>query len=102
MVINSANIGAGIGLILIIIGWIMQIIYSWNGKRELRKRTLTFYNLGVAVLIINSVFIVGTIDSIVVLNFVTLVLASILLMRVSKSEVKEGKNLHVARRKKKR
>lgn len=100
MVINSANIGAGIGLILISIGWLLQIMHSWNGRREIRKRTLIFYNLGVAVLIINSVFVVKALDSIAVLNFVTLVLASILLMRVSKSEVKE--NSRTARRKKKR
>lgn len=100
MVINSANIGAGIGLILISIGWLLQIIHSWKGRREIRKRTLIFYNLGVAVLIINSVFVVGTIDSIAVLNIVILVLTSILLIKISKSEVKEGSR--AARRKKKR
>jgi hypothetical protein len=101
MVINSANIGAGIGLILICIGWLLQIIHSWNGRREIRKRTLIFYNLGVAVLIINSVLVVKTMDSIVVLNFLSLVLGSILLMRVSRNEIKEEKN-KAARRKKKR
>lgn len=88
MVINTANIGSGIGLVLIAIAWLLQIISSWKGKRDIRKRTLIFYNLGVAVLVINSVFIIGTIDSITVLNFVTLVLASILLIKISKTDVK--------------
>lgn len=101
MVLNSANVGPAIGIILICIGWLLQIIHSWNGRREIRKRTLIFYNLGVAVLIINSALVIRTIDSTTILNFVSLVLASILLMRVSRNEVKEGNN-RVARRKKKK
>jgi uncharacterized membrane protein YfcA len=102
MVINDPVIGASIGLILISIGWILQIVCSWNGKKELRKRTLIFYGLGVAILIINGIFIGGTIDAIVVLNIVTLVLACILLIRISSSEGKEGRNMGNSRNRKKR
>ena len=102
MVINSVNIGTAIGLILISIGWILQIVYSWGGRREIRKRTLIFYSLGVAVLVINSIFIAEVIDSIAVLNFVSLVLVSILLMRISKNDITQNNQARVARRKKKK
>jgi len=100
-VIDNANIFAVIGLVIISIGWLLQIIYSWDGKRKIRKRTLIFYNIGVAVLIIHSVFVLKVIDSIAILNIITIVLVSILLIRISKSDVKEEKNIRTARRKKK-
>jgi len=101
MVINDPIIGESIGLIIISIGWLLQIIHSWNGRREIRKRTLICYGLGVAVLIINGAF-GGGINAVFVLNIVTLILACILLMRISKSEVNEAKSQRSARRKRKR
>lgn len=98
MVINSADIGSAIGLTLIIIGWLLQVMHSWKGRRELRKRTLIFYNLGVAVLIINSIFVVGVFDSIAYLNVIALVITSILLIKISNTEVK-GSDRAVRRKK---
>ncbi len=100
MVINSANIGSAIGLALIIIGWLLQLMHSWKGRRELRKMTLIFYNLGVAVIIINSIFVVGIFDAVAYLNVIALVITSILLIRISNTEVKGSDR--AARRKKKR
>jgi len=99
--INDPIIGESIGLILISIGWLLQIIHSWSGRREIRKRTLICYGLGVAILIINGAFS-GSIDAVFYLNIVTLVLACVLLMRVSKSEVAQDKTKRNSRRKKKR
>jgi hypothetical protein len=100
----SSDVGIAVGLIVICIGWLLQIIHSWNGRREIRKRTLIFYNLGVAILIINYVFVIKTTDAFITafFCFIVLILSSLLLMRVSKSEVIENNNkIHhrVAKRK---
>jgi hypothetical protein len=98
MVMDSTIVGSAFGLVLICIGWLLQIISSWKGDRKLRKRTLIFYCLGVAVLIINSVFVIKTFDIIALLNIVTLILALILLTDISK----RGKGNDKQARKKKR
>ena len=96
----SATVGMSIGLILIIIAWILQLIYSWNGKREIRKRTLIFYNLGVAIIVLNSFFFLKVIDMIAVLNLIALIMGSLLLIKIGKSELKEEKTKRTIKRKK--
>jgi hypothetical protein len=91
MVMDTTIVGSAFGLTLIAIGWLLQIISSWKGDRKLRKRTLIFYCLGVAVLIINSVFVIKTFDIIAALNIVTLVLALILLIDISRTGKRKDK-----------
>lgn len=43
-----------VGLGIIIIGLILQLGYSWNGKREIRKRFLILFALGTAWLVVDS------------------------------------------------
>jgi len=81
---DSTLVGPIIGLVLIAIGWLLQLASSWSGKRELRKRFIIFYIIGVAVLIIDS-FMKG--DNIsAFFNLVTLILAGIVLAKIGKSD----------------
>jgi hypothetical protein len=99
MVMDTIIVGSAFGLVLICIGWLLQIISSWKGDRKLRKRTLIFYCLGVAVLIINSVFVAKTFDIIALLNIVTLILALILLTDISRKGKKNERTIVTKKRK---
>jgi hypothetical protein len=72
-----------IGLSVIIIAWILQLIYSWNGKREIKKRFLVMYSLGVCLLIIDSYINDATLTGI--FNLASLVVALLVLIRISAS-----------------
>ncbi len=74
-----------IGLLLIAIGWLLQLISSWNGERRIKKRFIMFNNLGVAWLVVDS-FVKGLV-SVAIFNLIVLVIASILLIRMGKSDV---------------
>lgn len=82
MNIDTALVGFG----LIIIGTILQVIFSWNGRREIRKRSLIFINLGLAWLFVDSLVIKGSkINAIIFI--IMLALGSILLSTISKTEI---------------
>ncbi|MEM0465925.1 MAG: hypothetical protein QXW97_04475 [Candidatus Pacearchaeota archaeon] len=79
-----------IGLIIIIISWILQLIYSKKG--EIRKRFIIFYGLGTAVLVIFNMINNDKVTGI--LNLFILGLVCAVLIKVSKIQLDkiESKN----------
>lgn len=75
---------AVVGLILIAIGWLLQLISSWDGSKRLKKRFVIVQNLGFAWLVVDS--IVKGNASLAIFNAVVLVIASILLVRLGKND----------------
>lgn len=72
---------AVLGLSILTLGWIIQLIYSWNGGTEIKKRFLVLYGLGTALLVIDS-YVTGMMYTMTV-NFICLVVVMLVLMRVS-------------------
>ena len=42
-----------IGLSVIIIAWVVQLVYSWKGKKEIQTNFIIIYALGTGLLIID-------------------------------------------------
>jgi hypothetical protein len=84
------------GLSVLTLGWIIQLIYSWSGRTEIKKRFLILYGLGVALLVIDS-YIVGTMYTMTV-NFITLVVVMLLLIRISPKKSSPAKTKPKRRR----
>ena len=72
---------AVLGLSVLTLGWIIQLIYSWNGKTEIKKRFLISYGLGTALLVIDSY--ISEMMYTMTVNFICLVVVMLVLMRVS-------------------
>lgn len=70
-----------IGLSVIIIAWIIQLAYSWKGNREMKKRFLIIYAIGIALLVIDG-YINDTKD-VAIFNLISLILVMALLIRLS-------------------
>ena len=69
-----------IGLSVIIIGWIIQLMNSWNGDREIKKRFLILYGVGAALLIIDAY--INQLTYTAFFNLVVLVLVMATLIRI--------------------
>lgn len=73
---------AEIGLIILCLAWLSQLIYSWKGKKEIQKKFVWMYILGVAFLVADG-YIAG-LYSLAILNIVALVIALIVAFRLQK------------------
>lgn len=69
-----------IGLIVIALAWIVQLIYSWKGKKEIRKEFILLYMLGVLFLLAG---IYVSSSSISYYELATFFAAAILLIKIS-------------------
>jgi Flp pilus assembly protein TadB len=78
---------AEIGLILIAFGWLIQVYFSWKNDKEIKSLFLVFYIAGVILLVVNGAILSGLTLG-VILEFLTLLLAGIVLFKVSKKEKK--------------
>lgn len=87
-----------IGLGVIIIAWIIQLAYSWNGGRGMKKAFLIIYGIGTALLIIDG-WINDTQDT-ALFNLVILVLVMTVLIRLGYKRDESLLNVRPARRKK--
>ncbi len=90
MIFDKEIAGNIIGLIVIAVAWLLQLISSYKGDREIRKRFIIVNNIGVALLVINN-FIYGN-NLIAVFNLFILVIASILLGKVGNKDKPAKKN----------
>jgi hypothetical protein len=72
---------AVLGLSVLTLGWIIQLIYSWNGKTEIKKRFLILYGLGVALLVIDSY--INELMYTMTVDFICLVVVMLVLIRIS-------------------
>jgi membrane-bound ClpP family serine protease len=70
-----------IGLSVIILGWIIQLVYSWKGKKEIQRNFLILYSLGVALLIIDCYL--NDLKWTGIFNTVSLMVALIVLIKIS-------------------
>ncbi|MFA5259446.1 MAG: hypothetical protein WC979_08465 [Candidatus Pacearchaeota archaeon] len=80
---------AVLGFSILTLGWIIQLIYSWNGKTEIKKRFLILYGLGIALLVIDS-YITEMMYTMTV-NFICLVVVMLLLIRLNPTKTKPVK-----------
>lgn len=71
-----------LGLVLIITGWLIQLKYCWNGRREIRRLFIGTYGLGVVLLVMDE--IAGRAFEEAILNTCCLVVAGLLLYRLSR------------------
>ena len=69
-----------IGLSIIIIAWLIQLAYSWKGNREIKKRVLIVYAIGVALLVIDGYM--TNVPDVAIFNLVSLILVMTLLIRI--------------------
>jgi len=72
---------AVMGLTVLTLGWIIQLIYSWSGKTEIKKRFLILYGLGTALLVIDSY--VNQMMYTMTVNFICLVAVMLVLIKIS-------------------
>jgi len=75
---------AVIGLGVIVIAWILQVISSWRGKKEIKPSFLLIYALGAALLIIDGY--VNDAKYLAILNLIALVGALLVLIKVSSKD----------------
>ena len=59
----------------------MQLVSSWKGNKDLKKRFLIIYSLGVTWLVIDA--IKSQMNDIAVLNLITLVVTLLILIKIS-------------------
>jgi hypothetical protein len=78
---------AQIGLTFIIIGWLMQLKYMLNKKNEIQFSFVSFYALGVALLVVDG--FQNNLLSLTILNSISL-LASILVLFKLKNKNKKS------------
>jgi hypothetical protein len=76
-----------IGIMIIIVAWILQLIHSWNGKTEIKKRFLILYAVGTAVVIILASK--DNIKSVAFFNMIAMILSCLVLIRVSNLKKQE-------------
>ena len=69
-----------VGLALIVIGWIIQLVYAFKGKKEIQPRFIIAYAVGVLLLVVDG-FICEAI-TIASLNLICLVVAAVVLFKV--------------------
>jgi len=80
---------AVLGLSVITLGWIIQLVYSWSGRPEMKKRFLILQGLGIALLVIDS-YVTGMIYTMTV-DFIYLIIVMIILVRISPKPVRRVK-----------
>ncbi|MCK9292616.1 MAG: hypothetical protein WCY27_00450 [archaeon] len=71
-----------IGLSVVSIAWIIQLISTWNGEREIKKWFVFLYMIGVVSLIIDG--ILAGLNNIAFLNIITLLLSIAVFIRLIK------------------
>lgn len=74
---ESAIIGLGV----IGLAWILQLVYSWRGKKEIQNKFLIIYSIGTALLIIDCYL--NDLRWTGIFNTIVLMLSLIILIRVS-------------------
>jgi len=83
---ESAMIGLGV----IAIAWILQLVYSWKGKKDIQSKFLIVYAIGTALLIIDCYL--NDFRWTGIFNTIVLMLSLILLIRIgSKNDEKNRK-----------
>jgi hypothetical protein len=70
-----------VGLSVILIAWILQLTFSWNGNRNLGKNFLVIYMLGTALLVIDGYM--NNLVLIPIVNFLTIIASAIVLIKIS-------------------
>jgi len=70
---------ATIGLLVIALAWIVQLIYSWKGKRDITVSFILLYMLGVLLLLISGYLATSGISN---YEVVTLIAAGLVLLRI--------------------
>ena len=75
-----------IGLAIITLAWLVQLFYSWNGDREIRKWFIGVYSTGVALLVLDGLVNSGKNPWI---DLASLAVALILLARISMKKAKK-------------
>lgn len=70
---------AQIGLILIAVAWIIQLVISWKGNRELHPVFILCYMIGVLGMVIADYLQTNTLSY---FEFLTLIAAGALLIRI--------------------
>jgi len=71
-----------IGLSLVAIAWIIQLISTWNGEREIKKWFVFVYMIGVICLIVDG--ILAGINNLAFLNIIALLLSIAVFIRLIK------------------
>lgn len=74
---ESAMIGLGV----ISIAWILQLVYSWRGKKDIQTKFLIIYAIGTSLLIIDCYL--NDLRWTGIFNTIVLMLSLILLIRIS-------------------
>ncbi|MDD5331360.1 MAG: hypothetical protein PHE43_00875 [Candidatus Nanoarchaeia archaeon] len=69
-----------IGLIVLVLGWIIQLIHSWKNNHEIRQWFLIFYMVGVGLLVIDG--FQNNLKELAILNLVSLIVAGLILLRL--------------------
>jgi len=65
---------ATLGLILILIGWLIQLYFVWKGDRSIQPLLLLCYGAGVAILIIDGLAAGMTVGALLNLAVVVIVI----------------------------
>lgn len=73
---------ASTGLLIIILGWVIQLISVYTGAKRIRMSFVLMYCLGVILLVIEGYN--SGIQSFAILNFATFVLAAFVLLKLKK------------------
>jgi len=73
-----------IGLTIVSLGWLIQAIYSWKGRKDVQDWFLVLYLIGVAVLIFDG--FVNDLAGMAILNLASFVFALIVWMKVNNSK----------------
>jgi len=87
-----------LGLGLVVIAWIIQLVYSWKGSKEIKNRFLVIYAVGIALLVIDG-YRTGM-KSVAIFNLISLVIAMIIFIRVSSKKGSRTTKTSPAKRKK--
>jgi len=74
---ESAIIGLGV----IAIAWILQLVYSWRGKKDVQSKFLIIYSIGTALLIIDCYL--NDLRWTGIFNTIVLMISLIILIRIS-------------------
>ena len=76
-----------IGLSVIALGWILQLVYSWKGKKDIQSKFLIVYSIGTALLIIDCYL--NDLRWTGIFNTIVLMISLIILIKISpKQETK--------------
>jgi len=70
---------ATIGLILIAVAWIIQLVFSWKGNREIHPVFILCYMIGVLGMVVADYLQTSTLSY---FEFLTLIAAGALLIRI--------------------